>query len=131
MSNRDTVRQFYELASKGESPLELMREDIEWTLLGPKEHIPYVGTYVGKEGYMQWLQIFLANVEILEFPVHEIIEDGDMIVALGFEKIRVRSTGRECSYNWAHYWNLKDGKLAKYTEFIDTAAVMLAYGEGE
>ena len=129
MGNLDAVKKFYELAAKGESTLDLMTDDIEWTLLGPEDHIPYIGTYKGKDQYMQWLQTFLSHIEILEFPVHDLVADGDRSVALGHEKIRGKSTGRECSYDWAHVWTIKDGKLAKYTEFVDTAAVMLAFGK--
>ena len=64
--------------------------------------------------------------------VHELIAQGDYVVAIGSDKIRSRATRRIYEGWWVHVIELRDGRIARVREFIDTAAGQATFlGEGE
>jgi uncharacterized protein len=48
---------------------------------------------------------------------------GEHILSLGYERVRVKDTGREFESNWAHLFTLKNGRIVRLREFSDTAAM--------
>ena len=48
-------------------------------------------------------------------------------MALGDYAWRVKSTGREYESDFVHVFTVRDEKVARFQEFMDTAAVSAAY----
>ncbi len=53
---------------------------------------------------------------------------GDTVVVLGREQSRVKPTDRTCEVDWAMVFTLRDGLIARFREYHDTAAWVTAYG---
>jgi ketosteroid isomerase-like protein len=51
-------------------------------------------------------------------------------VALIHSEATVRSTGRKVVDDAAHLWTFRDGKVARFQVFQDTAALVAAFSEG-
>ncbi len=51
-------------------------------------------------------------------------------MALGHYAWRVNSTGREWESDFAHVFIVRDGKIARFQEFTDTAAIEAAFQGG-
>jgi ketosteroid isomerase-like protein len=64
---------------------------------------------------------------VLDQQVFDFLVKGEMVAALGFEKMRVKSTGKEYQSNWVHLYTLCNGKIVRFEEFIDTAAVAAGF----
>ncbi|QYS87744.1 nuclear transport factor 2 family protein [Flavobacterium oreochromis] len=48
--------------------------------------IPYSGTYKGKNEVVKFIGNIVSNVEILDFKVEQILNNGNTVVVLGSEK---------------------------------------------
>ena len=127
-TNVRAVRRIYESIENGDmnSILEAMRSDVEWRI--PAMHgVPQAGTWRGREGVKKFFGEVAETLEVVELrPDHYIAQD-DRVVALGRFLVRVNSTGWDAASEWAHVWDFKDGKVARFTEYLDTAAVSRAH----
>jgi uncharacterized protein len=105
--------------------LATLSEDVDWELIGPAT-IPFAGRRRGREEVDDFFSTIRELVEVEEFGVARIIEDGDTVVALGRERFRVRATGRSWSTEWVHIHTVRDGRIIRFREHTDTAAIAAA-----
>jgi ketosteroid isomerase-like protein len=73
--------------------LNLLADDVDWAYLGPAD-IPFGGDYPGRDQVARFFAIVVENLEIQDFGVDQFIAQGDTVVVLGHERMRVRPTGR-------------------------------------
>ncbi len=106
--------------------LSYMAEDVEWIHPGPA-NIPFAGVFKGKQGVGQFFSRAFAELDVLEQKIFDFVVDGDTVAALGFEHMRVKSTGREYQSNWVHLYTVRDGHIVRFEEYIDTAAVSAGF----
>ena len=71
------------------------------------------------------------NLEFEQFEPREFVAQGDMVVALGYERSLIKPTGRTIEQEWAHVYTLRDGKIAKLRVFEDTAQFVVAFGAAQ
>ncbi|MCI9843232.1 nuclear transport factor 2 family protein [Flavobacterium pectinovorum] len=62
-----------------------LSESTIWNYNG-SELIPYSGTYKGKNEVVKFISNIVSNVEILDFKVEQILNNGKTVVVLGSEK---------------------------------------------
>jgi len=124
----EIVQKLYEAFGRGDLPaiLSHLAEDVTWKYLGPAE-IPFGGTRHGKEQVAQFFAAIAGSLEVQDFGVDRFIAQGDMVVALGHERMRVKTTGRTYETQWAHVFTVRDGKIVEFREYADTAAVAEAF----
>lgn len=126
--NTRIVQQAYENFKNGDisALLDLFSEDIDWHL--PEiENASFSGKHKGRTGVAGFFQSLAEAQDVLSFNPQEFIAQGDKVVVLGDYSWRVKSTGREFGSDWAHVWTVKDGKLAGFKEYTDTAAASIAH----
>jgi uncharacterized protein len=130
-TNVDVVRETYEAVGRGDIPalLELLTDDVEWTLQGPSA-LPFAGTRYGREGVAEFFSLVGETVEFQQFEPREFVAQGDTVVVLGFERNLMKSTGHAFEQEWAHVYTLRDGKIAKFLALEDTAAYVDAFDAG-
>ncbi len=128
-TNVEAVQETYEAVGRGDisALLDLMTEDVEWTFQGPSV-IPFAGTRRGREGVAEFFSLVGGNLEFERFEPREFVAQGDTVVVLGFERSRVKPTGRTFEQEWAHVYKLRDGKIAEGRFIEDTAAQVIAFG---
>jgi ketosteroid isomerase-like protein len=122
------VQQAYQHFKNGDiqSVLGLLSEDVEWTLF-EIEGVPFSGTRRGPERVGEFFSEVFDTEEVLHFEPRELVAQGDKVVALGNYAWRVKSTGLEYETDFVHVLTMRDGKVARYQEFMDTAVVGAAY----
>jgi ketosteroid isomerase-like protein len=129
-TNADVVQQGYEAFGRGDIPalLDLLTDDVEWTLQGPSV-IPFAGTRYGREGVAEFFSALDETLEFEQFEPREFVAQGDtvVVVVVGIERSLSKATGRTIEQEWAHVNTLKDGKIAKFRAFGDTAAYVEAF----
>jgi len=126
--NTKLARQVYENFRSGDikALLNLLSEDIEWQL--PEiENVPFSGKRRGHEQMGEFFASLVDTQEVQHFDPREFIAHGDKVVALGHYAWLVKSTGREFGGDFAYVFTVHDGKVIKFHEYMDTAAVAAAH----
>ena len=117
----DTVRAFYDKLSGGDAPgaLGLLDPDIEWITMW---HYKVEGRGAGPvaEGLFKPLMAEWTSFSLV--PTEFITED-DTVVSLGEFKGVHSATGKTSEARYAHVWTVKDGKVTRFRQYIDTLAV--------
>ena len=108
-----------------DSVLAAMSDDITWTIPGPAA-LPYSGTRHGKSEWKSYLVGWGATA-ILAFQPEEYLADGNKVVVLGHEKLKVKATGKVMDGDWAQVLTFENGKLVKFQSFDDTAEAAAAF----
>ena len=97
------------------------------TFIGVKEErqddVPIYGSYEGHEGAKQFFSILRSLFDTQVFEFHHALEQGDVSMATGFFHHRIKETGKDFFSHWACLCTLKDGKIATYRFYEDTAAL--------
>jgi hypothetical protein len=124
----EVVQETYEAVGRGDIPalLDLLTDDVKWTFQGPSV-IPFAGTRRGREGVAEFFSLVSGNLEFEQFEPREFVAQGDTVVVLGFERSRIKLTGRTLEQEWAHVYKLRDGKVAEFLALEDTAAHAVAF----
>jgi uncharacterized protein len=106
--------------------LDLFAEDVDWRMPGPKV-IPYVGDRKGRKAIEAFYKQLAELCSVEHWELRKLIDGGDDVVALGFERIRVKSTGKAFEQHIAIVYTLRHGKIAAVQFFEDCAAAAAAF----
>jgi len=106
---------------------EVMADDIEWVNSGDPADDPNAGTFKGKEAVLGWFGGFASTLDFTTFEPREFIAQNDKVVSLLYAEATVRNTGRAFVNHEAHVWTFRDGKLARFQTYQDTAAAAAAH----
>ena len=126
--NAVVVRELYECFGQGDIDglLGRMTEDIQWHV--PQiAGVPLSGQRRGQDSIREFFHGLVQSQEIGEMEIDHVVAQGDIVVVLGRYSRRVKPTGRSFSSEFAHAFHLSQGKLEKFQEYLDTAAVAAAY----
>jgi uncharacterized protein len=104
--------------------LALSAEDIEWII--PGEDWPLAGTHRGHAGLADVLQKANETVETSFPEPPEFIGQGDRVLVVGFATGRVKATNRTFKDDWVFDVTVRNGKVTKIREYIDTQALARA-----
>ena len=130
--NTQTAMDGYAAFGRGDIPaiLELLTDDVEWVLPGPPEILPGVGTHRGKPAVGAWFGTLAENADFQVFEPREFIAQGDKVVVVIYSESTARPTGRKIVDHATHVWTFRDGKVAQFQVYQDTAALVAAFNEG-
>ena len=117
----EAVRGMYEAFGRGDVPAVLgaMAADIEWH---EAEGMPYGGVYHGPDEVAQ--KVFgplLEDVPDFALTPEEFIPSGDTVAAVVRYTGTGKATGKALNLLVAHVWDVRDGKIARFRQFADTA----------
>jgi ketosteroid isomerase-like protein len=104
--------------------LALSAEVIEWII--PGEDWPLAGTHRGHAGLAAVLQKANETVETSFPEPPEFIAQGDRVLVVGFATGRVKATNKPFKDDWVFDVTVRDGKVTKIREYIDTQALARA-----
>lgn len=118
------VRSFYDKLAAGDAPgaLGLMAPDIEWITMW---HYRVDGR--GPERVAEGLfKPLLAEWSSFALVPSEFISEGNTVVSLGeFTGVHGR-TGRQVTARYSHVWNVENGMITRFRQYIDTLAIAKA-----
>lgn len=124
MSNADIVNRAYEAFNRKDfdSLASVVARDCTWNVAGPPD-IPWAGHFEGPDQVRQYAQTLTQCVHFEAFAPQSVIEQGDVVVVCGSEKAVVVDTGKAYTSLFAHVFTLKNGKIASFQEYGDTADI--------
>jgi uncharacterized protein len=123
--NIQTVKDFFAVLGSGDRHrlLSLVAEDIEWII--PGEDWPLAGTHRGHVGLAELFQ--KASEMETSFPEPpEYVAQGDRVMVIGFATGKVKATNKTFNDDWVFAITVRNGKVAKIREYIDTQALARA-----
>lgn len=121
------VKDGYAAYSRGDIPglLALLADDIEWQI--PGAGLPLAGMYRGHSGVANFFEKLSAETDVLDFQPREFVADGDQVLVVGWERVKVKATNRTIELDWIMAFNVRNGKVAKFREYTDTKVIADAY----
>ena len=125
-ANVEIVRDFFAALGRGDKQglLALSAEDIEWII--PGEDWPLAGTHRGHAELAAVLQKASEEVEMTYPEPPEFIAQGDRVVVVGFATGKIKATNKTFEDHWVFAIIVRNGKLTKIREYIDTQALARA-----
>lgn len=126
MSNVERVERMYESFAKGdmEAVVATWNEDIE---LHEPEGIVAGGTYRGQDEVVELLTTIAGMYEEMAATPERYVHAGDTVVALGTGSGTSAGTGKSVEFPFAHVYDFEDGKISRWTSYIDTALFNAAH----
>lgn len=130
-ANVDLIRGLYEAFARGDGPaiLGAMDPAIVWNEAENfpyADRNPYVGPMAVAEGVFGRIG---AEWDRFQAVPGEILDAGDTVVALGRYTGTFKATGKQLNAQFAHVWRVRDGKIAAFQQYADTAqAVAVSRG---
>ena len=117
----DVVRGVYEAFGRGDvaAVLGAMADDVEWH---EAEGMPYGGVYRGGQAVAE--NVFgpvMRDIPNFAVSPEELIGSGDTVAAVVRYTGTGQATGKQLDLPVAHVWDVRDGKIACFRQFIDTA----------
>jgi hypothetical protein len=128
--NIKVVQSAYAAFGKGDIPalLEIMDPNVDWHgMVGVGPNVPTGGPRHGKAEVGRFFQQVTDTVTFKTFEPRDFLAKGDTVVTLGVYSGVVKTTGRTFDLEWVMVMTLKGGKVVKFREYTDAAAVNAAY----
>lgn len=126
LNNIGIIKDLYAGFASGDMPAILgnMAPDITWT---EAEGYPYAGTFHGPQAIVDNVFIRLAT----EWDGYQAVPDryvseGDEVIALGHYSGTYKATGKAFRAPFVHAWTLRDGRIVRFVQYVDTVLVQRA-----
>lgn len=121
MKNGARVKGLYEAAARGEMNVlfEALAPTIEWR---EAEGSPFASgnPHVGPDGVGKLLAAIGEAIDGLAIVPMNVIDGGDTVVVEGRYKGKLRDSGKAFDAQFAHVWQLRDGKVVRFQQYTDT-----------
>ena len=104
--------------------LALSAEDIEWII--PGEDWPLAGTHRGHAGLADVLKKASEEIETTYPKPPEFVAQGDRVLVVGVATGRIKATKKTFEDHWVFDITVRNSKLTKIREYIDTQALARA-----
>jgi ketosteroid isomerase-like protein len=119
---RATVEAFYQAYAERDPDkiASFLADDVEWTISGPVEVLPFCGTRHGKAAVLDMVARLIPGVfRIFRFTPDAMLVDGDQAATL--VRLSARSCdGRIISYRLSNFVRFRAGKIVQNLSLIDS-----------
>jgi len=124
--NIQIVKDFFAAMGSGDKQglLALSAEDIEWIV--PGEDWPLAGTHRGHAGLADVLKKASEEIETAYPKPPEFVAQGDRVLVIGVATGKIKATNKAFKDEWVFDITVRDGKLTRIQEYIDTQALARA-----
>jgi uncharacterized protein len=122
VSNVDIARRSYEAFERKdmEAVVADMAEEIRWE---QAQGLPHGGLYEGLPAVIENVFAPLDEEWWAEFHAvpDEFLDAGENVVVLGRYTGSAKGTGKPLDVPYVHVWTVRDGKVTRFRQFLDTA----------
>lgn len=131
MSNVELVAGAYDAFGRGDIPAVLgaMDAEIHWYEAEGNPYMPSGEPFVGPDAVLSSLFMRLAE-DWDGFAVHpgSFHDAGDVVVVEARYAGTHREMGKVLDAQVCHVWTLRDGKISKFQQYVDTAQLRAVMG---
>jgi uncharacterized protein len=120
----DVVGGVYEAVGRGDmaAVLGAMADDVEWH---EAEGMPYGGVYRGGQAVAE--NVFgpvMRDIPNFAVSPEEFLGSGETVAVVVRYTGTGQATGKQLDLPVVHVWDVRDGKIARFRQFIDTAVFL-------
>ena len=118
------VNQLYEAYQRRDvdTILNSLSTDCIWEVMGQPES-PYAGIYHGREDVKEFFGKLEECLDMTEFTVDHILENGNMVIASGNFNAMVRDTNKPFSSMWCMTYEFnEEEQIVHFRDCFDTLA---------
>lgn len=128
-ANVELVQGLYAAFGSGEilDIVGSIAEDAEWEVVGRPSDFPTLGSRRGADEVLGFFAEIGQHLTFSEFAPKEFYSVDDKVFVLGHLAVTVIKTGKPVASDFIHVFTIKDGKVAAFREFTDTAKAAEAY----
>ena len=127
----ETVKQIYEWFGRGDAEhiLETFAPDVEFRLAEGHPYQPTGAPWIGKEQVVQ--NFFMKagpeweNWTVALDAIHDL---NDVVVSEGRYRGIYKPTGKTMDVQVCHVWKFRDGKIASFHQYLDSARLQAVMG---
>lgn len=125
-TNIQIVKDFFAAIGDGDRNrlLALVAENIEWIV--PGEGWPLAGTHRGHAGVADVQDKASEEVETTYPKPPQFVAQGDRVIVVGVATGKIKATGMPFKDEWVFDMTVRDGKVTRIQEYIDTQALARA-----
>lgn len=121
-SSADVVKGLYGAFGRGDVPAVLgaLDSQVQWREAEGFHYAPgnpYVGPQAVAEGVFMRL---VSEVDNFAVVPERFIDGGDTVAVEGRYRGTMKATGRPIDAQFAHVWELRDGKVVRFQQYTDT-----------
>jgi ketosteroid isomerase-like protein len=131
VSDVQRLKDWYEGLAEGnlESVFAALDSDIEWRQAEGHPYQPSGAPWVGREAIKQNLFAKLgADWEDFAVIPHSFHDAGDIVVVEGRYTGRFKGTGGRLDAQFCHIWQVRNGGLARFQQYVDTGQLQAVAG---
>jgi uncharacterized protein len=128
-ANTTVIQEAYAAFGRGDvaAILERIDDNAVWTgVYGANATVPMAGERRGKAAIAEFFKLVAQHVNFSTFEPREFVATGDKVVALG-HYAATTSAGGSFESDFAMVFTLRNGKVVRFQEFADSAAINEAY----
>lgn len=123
LTNRELIQDVYDAFARGDAGRVLASFDpaivwLEAENFPYADRNPYIGAPQVAEGVFGRLMSDWAGFTV---EPRSLFHDGDTVIAIGRYRGTFRVTGRPVDAQFVHVWTIRDGRVARFQQFTDTA----------
>ena len=124
-TNIGRVKEQYRAIVRGEFAafLDNLADDIDMEFVGPP-HVPFAGGWRGRHQAGEAVRNNFAQVEDQQPEIQSVVAQGDIVVVVAYERGRLRQSGRLYQVHWVQIFTFRDGKVARFRQNCDSAALV-------
>jgi uncharacterized protein len=127
--NTKVVQDAYAAFGRGDvqSILDRLDDGIVWQgVYGAASNVPMAGERRGKPAVAEFFKLVATHVNFTRFEPKEFVATGDKVVTLGHYTAKT-SANKEFDSDFAMVFTMRNGKVTKFQEFLNTAALDAAF----
>jgi len=126
--NTALIQSEYDAFARGDvqTILSNLADDVEWVLEGPAS-IPFSGRKNGPAQVAKFFEAIGSSLRNPKLTIEQTIAQGDSVASIGRFSGTVAATGKTFDVPIAHFFTVRNGKIARFVDFGDTAALAEAY----
>ena len=124
--NVQIVKDFFAAIGSAERQelLALVADDIEWII--PGQDWPLAGTHRGHSGLAAVLRKASEDLETAYPQPPEYVAQGNRVFVTGVATGKIKATNKSFRDDWIFDITIRDGKVTRIREYIDTQALAQA-----
>ena len=129
--NTQLVKDAYAAFQKGDirTILDMLDENVEWHgVIGTEGVLPQAGRRRGRAAVAEFFRQVAESTTFETFEPREFIAQGDQVCVVGSYKGKANTTGETYATDWVMIFQVRDGRLASFREFTDSAQLVRVYG---
>ncbi len=124
MDNVNVLKNLYDAFGRGDIPavLAAMSPDIHWHEAEGNPYMPSGEAWVGPDAVLNNLFMKIGE-EWDGFSVHteSFYDAGDSVIVEARYGGTYKATGKSTDAQVCHVWDVKDGKVTRFQQYVDTA----------